>query len=643
MSVLVLAACAAPRGQELPRGDVEWLANGRDPQGTRYAPIGDITPANVSGLTEIWRFRLAESNPSNTERRFESTPLVIEGLLYLGTPTGRVVALDAASGAVRWQWEPAPAVDPRVRFGDYANRGVAYWVDSTLAADAPCRRRIIAPVIDARIAALDAATGAPCGGFGTNGVVSLRVGLRTPPYETAEYQITSPPAIVGSTIVTGSAIADNNRADAASGEVRGLDVRTGAVKWSWDPVPQDVRDRAHATWSGSVAHRSGGANAWSVIAADPARGLVFVPTSSPSPDYFGGGRVGENRYANSIVALRASTGTVVWHFQTVHHDLWDYDNASPPLLTTIRRGGDDVPVVLQATKTGMLFVLHRETGVPVVPVEERPVPASTVPGEIAARTQPFSAIVLSPHRFTASDAWGRSASDSAACRAQLAALRNEGIFTPPSLEGTLAVPSNIGGAHWGGVAVDPVRGLAVVPVNRIAAMVQLIPRDQFTPERRSEGARLGYETTDMRGTPYIMRRRLLIGPSGLPCTPPPWGTLVAIDLRTMTRRWEVPLGAMPPLGGGGEAGPAEWGSVNLGGAIVTAGGVTFVAGSVDRSLRAYDTQSGRVLWRGSLPGSGRATPATYRAAGRQYVAIAAGGGGPFGNDPALVVFALPPR
>jgi quinoprotein glucose dehydrogenase len=325
-----------------------------------------------------------------------------------------------------------------------------------------------------------------------------------------------------------------------------------------------------------------------VIVADPERDLVFLPTSAPSPDYYGGTRLGENRYANSVVALRASTGEVVWHFQTVHHDLWDYDNAAPPALVMIRREGREIPAVLQATKTGMLFVLHRETGEPLFPVEERPVPRSTVPGEEAWPTQPFTAAIppLSPHRLTAEEAWGPTPADREACRAMLAPLRNEGIFTPPSLEGTLAIPSNVGGAHWGGVAVDTARQLAVIPVNRFASMVQLIPAEEYDPAAaRQESQRLGYEYTRMRGTPYVMRRRLLLGPSGLPCSPPPFGALVAVDLRTGAKRWEVPLGMMAPAGtDAATTALRTLGSPNLGGPIVTAGGLVFIAATLDPAL-----------------------------------------------------------
>src|SRR5690606_31878964 len=280
---------------------------------------------------------------------------------------------------------------------------------------------------------------------------------------------TSPPAIVNGLVIVGSSIADNNRTDAASGEVRAYDARTGVLRWSWDPVPQDPADPGYSSWEGPDAHRTGGANAWTVLTADPQRDLVFVPTGSPSPDYFGGRRLGENRYANSLVALRASTGELVWHFQTVHHDLWDYDNAAPAALAEVMVDGVATPAVLQATKTGMLFVLHRVTGEPLFPVEERLVPASDVPDEVAWPTQPFTLTApLSPPGYRADEVWGPTPEDVEACRTMVAPLRNEGIFTPPSLRGTLVVPSNVGGAHWGGIAVDRARRIALVPVNRVA-------------------------------------------------------------------------------------------------------------------------------------------------------------------------------
>ena len=601
--IISLAACARPASPR-PQTDGDWTAYGRDVLGSRHSPLTQIDRANVSRLAVAWTFHTGEPLPTaNRKRSLEVTPLVADGVMYIATPLGKIMALDPVSGVERWRYDAR--VDTLARFGDFTSRGVSLWRD-----------RVVYATTDGRLIALDRTTGQLVSSFGQNGVVDLRARLRNAPRNFTEYEVTSPPAIVNDVIVVGSGVADNGRAHAASGEVRGYDARTGALRWTWDPVPQDPADPAYATWEGADAHHTGAANAWSVIAADPARDLVFAPTSSASPDYFGGTRLGRNDYANSIVALRASTGKVVWHFQTVHHDLWDYDNASPPLLATVK----GQPAVILTTKTGMMFVLNRETGVPIFPVTERPVPASTVPGERAWPTQPFSSLPpLSPHAWDAQ-------TDNADCRALMRGARNEGIFTPPSLEGTIVVPSNIGGAHWGGVTFDPARQLAIVPVNRLAAIVQLIPADGVnTDTLRSQRSRFGYEDTRMEGTPFIMRRKILFVPPGIPCTPHPPGALVAIDLATGTKRWETPV--MPTLGG----------------PISTASGLTFMAATIDRKLRAFDTETGKELWSADLPAGGKATPMTYRGAdGRQYVVIAAGGDGEtWGASDAIIAFAIP--
>ncbi|MGH7620470.1 MAG: PQQ-binding-like beta-propeller repeat protein [Gemmatimonadaceae bacterium] len=423
------------------RAQGEWTAYGHDPLGSRFSPLTQIDRTNVSRLAVAWTYRTGDASESTHQPvKFEATPLVVDGTMYLSTPFGRVIALDPATGKERWTFDAK--VDRGGDWGDFANRGVSTWLDASAPAGASCRRRIYLGTIDARIVALDAKTGAVCRGFGTKGTVFLRHGLRNSPYYAEEYELTSPPAVVRGMLVTGSAVADNNRTNAASGEVRAFDARTGALEWSWDPVPRDSTDPAWQTWRGPMAHTTGAANAWSVIAADSARDLVFVPTGSASPDYYGGERLGDNRYANSIVALRASTGKLVWQFQTVHHDLWDYDNASPPALVTITHDGKRVDVVLQATKTGQLFVLDRDTGKPVFPVEERPVPASTIQGERASATQPFNTVIpaLSPQRLDLADVFGITPQERDGCLAQIRPLRNEGAFTPPSLEGTLAIP-----------------------------------------------------------------------------------------------------------------------------------------------------------------------------------------------------------
>ena len=643
---LGLAALATAAAQNR---EVAWPATGRDVHGTRYLPAAEINRDNVARLAPAWTYRTRETEPqfeSAGEASFETTPIVVDGVMYVGTPLGRVIALDAESGRELWVFDPQIARD--VSYGDFANRGVATWRDGA-ASDMPtCQRRIFIANAQSELYALDARRGRPCTDFGANGKVDLKQGLRVPPFERQAYSMTSPPIVVGDTVIVGSSIADNTLPNPASGEVRAYDARRGRLLWSWDAIPQDASDPAYGEWRGDAAHEGGGANAWSGLAADAERDLVFVPTGSAAPDYYGGLRLGDNRYANSLVALRASTGKLVWSFQTVHHDIWDYDNASPPALVTVRRDGRSVDAVVLATKTGMLFVLNRETGEPVFPVEERPVPASNVPGEVASRTQPFSSIApLSPHRFGVEDIWAIDDADREACRAVIEPLRNEGIFTPPAVGGTLAMPSNIGGAHWGGIAIDPERGLAVVPVNRVAAMVELIPRESFdlAAARRSE-RRLGddFEYNRMRGTPFVMRRRLLLAPSKLPCTPPPFGALVAVDLTSGTLKWNVPLGSFAGTLTPEAAArlPAGLGSPNLGGPIVTAGGLVFVGASIDRRLHAYDVETGAELWHGELPASAKATPMSYRLqSGAQYVAVAVGGGDAWGDGDYVLAFRLP--
>ena len=647
MRILKTALCILALYTAVNAQEISWVANGRDVQGTRYLPASEIARENVGRLEVAWTYHTGETDPRFATRKpaaFEATPLVVDGTMFVGTPLGRVIALDPATGRERWIFDPQIARD--VTYGDFASRGVSTWLDASAPADARCRRRIFVATAQSQLFAIDARDGTVCSMFGRGGSVNLKEGLRIPPFEPQAYSMTSPPVVVNDTVVTGSSVADNSRPDLPSGEVRAFDARTGALKWTWDPIPQDPRDPAYGEWRGAIAHKTGAANAWSVLAADPERDLVFVPTGSAAPDYYGALRLGNNRYANSIVALKASTGRVVWSFQTVHHDLWDYDNASPPALVTITKDGARVPAVLQANKNGMLYVLNRETGAPVFPIEERAVPASDIPVEQASPTQPFTATIapLSPHRFTVDQVWGLNDADRAACRAAIEGLRNDGIFTPPSTRGTLVMPSNIGGAHWGGVAVDPVREIAVVPVNRLAAMVQLIPREGFDLERaRAAEQRLGddYEYNFMRGTPYIMRRRMLLAPSRMPCTPPPFGTLVAISLKTGSRLWEVPLGTISALTGDKDRALPEWGSPNLGGPIVTAGGLVFIGAALDRSLHAFDIETGREVWRGSLPESGKATPMSYRLdSGEQFVVIAVGGGGAWGAGDSVVAFHL---
>lgn len=645
LALVAVSVAHAQGAAETGRG--EWTAYGHDPLGSRFSPLTQITPENVSGLEVAWTYRTGDTTHARQPTKFEATPLMVDGTLYLSTPFARVIALDPVTGREKWTFDPH--TDRGMNWGDWANRGVSTWLDAKAPLGSACRRRIYVGTIDARIFALDARTGAVCKGFGESGMISLKRGLRNAPGYKEEYELTSPPAVINGLIVTGSAVADNTRTNAASGEVRAFDARTGVQRWSWDPVPRDSTDAAWDSWRGVMAHTTGAANAWSVLAADSSRDLVFVPTGSASPDYFGGERLGDNHYANSIVALRASTGKVVWSFQAVHHDLWDYDVAAPPALVEIMHEGRKRAVVLQTLKTGQLFVLDRDTGVPVFPVEERPVPASTIPGERASPTQPFNTVIppLSPQSLSLDSVWGPTPADRDACLAQIRPLRNEGVFTPPSIEGTLQVPSNVGGAHWGGLTYDPVRNLAVIPVNRIPAFVQLIPLEKVdTAEVSKNQSRLGDQYTRMHGTPYTMRRRMITSPSRAPCTPPPWGALVAINLETGARAWEVPLGdpssVVPALAG---VSKTPLGTPNLGGPISTASGLVFIGATMDPALRAFDIATGRELWKGKLPGGARATPMTYQVTpnGKQFVVVSVGGGDEWGPGDYVVAFALPAK
>jgi quinoprotein glucose dehydrogenase len=619
-------------------GSDEWTAYGRDAGGTRYSPLTQINRANVKQLKVAWMYHtgaLEVKGRSVNNAAFEATPILVDGTLYFSTPFSRVIALDPTTGKERWSYDPK--IDLMHGYSEMTSRGVSTWIDKKNTAN---HRRIFIATLDARLIALDAATGEPCKEFGQDGQVDLTKDVRFT--RSGNYQVTSPPAVIGNLIVVGSSMGDNRGVEIERGVVRAYDARTGKLQWSWDPIPTDATDPAQKTWKGEGAKRTGAANAWSIISADPERDLVFIPTSSPSPDFYGVERKGDNRYANSVVALRASTGKVVWHFQVVHHDLWDYDVAAQPMLITVKRNGKDVPAVAVATKMGHIFVLHRETGKPLFPVEERPVPKSNVPDEESSPTQPFPVLPrpLVPNRLTPDDAWGITSADKDWCRERIRSLRSEGIFTPPSFGGSLLFPGNVGGVNWGGMAWDAKHNLLIAPTNRLATVVKLMPREEFDGLWKSgEGNRLNGEFGKMTDK-LMMYREPLRAPSGAPCNAPPWGALSAVDLTTGAIKWEVPLGMIPQLAMLPKAG--ELGSINLGGGIVTAGGLVFIAAAMDNYLRAFDVETGKEVWKAELPASAQATPMTYQMNGKQYVVICAGGHGKLGTKKgdAVVAFAL---
>jgi quinoprotein glucose dehydrogenase len=611
-------ACAAP--QTAAAQNDGWAYYGHDAGGTRYSPLTQINRQNVSQLKVAWVFHTGDiSDGAGVKRRsgLETTPILIDDTLYLTSGFNRIFAVDAETGKQRWVYDPM--IELAGNYGDgLINRGVAAWIDPSRSKDKPCRRRIFEATLDARLIALDAATGEPCMDFGNRGQISLREVAR---YIPGQYHMTSPPAVIDDIVVVGSSIDDNSRVDMPSGVVRAFDARTGELRWKWEPLAPNESPAAQnngRTW------RTGAGNAWAPMVVDAERDLVFVPTGSASPDYYGGSRPGDDKWADSVVALRAKTGEMLWGFQLVHHNLWDYDTASSPLLTTLQHDGKNVPVVIVGNKTGFLYVLNRDTGVPVFPVEERAVPQTDVAGEVTSPTQPFPLAppALAPQKFSADDAWGITPEDREFCRERIKSLRNDGLFTPPSVQGSLSTPGNVGGMNWSGYAYDPQHSLLVVNTNNLPAKMRVIPADKYWDEVDNHPEDGDY--TQQSGAAYGLFRTLLFGKAHhLPCVPPPWGMLSAVDMTTGSIRWQVPLGSLAP-----NIPAVPLGAPSLGGPIVTAGGLVFIAGTViDPGFRAFDIETGKEVWKTQLPTSGAATPITYQThrGGRQFVVIAAGG------------------
>jgi quinoprotein glucose dehydrogenase len=624
-----------------PGYSTQWSAYGGDKLGTRFSAAEQITIDNVTNLQPAWQFQTGAFKGREAvkgQSAFETTPILVEDSLVFCTQFQEIISLDPATGAENWRYDPQVPID--VQPGNqYTCRGVSYWQDHTVNTETLCASRLFVGTVDSRLISLDAKTGKLCTDFGVAGEVKVKPSetLRWP----GEYQITSAPAIIGDIVITGSAISDSLRTKAPFGTVHAYNVRTGELKWRFNPIPQNPDDPASKSWAADSAKQTGHANVWSTISVDEERGLVFLPTSSPSPDYYGGNRVGDNRYANSVVALNGETGDVVWHFQTVHHDLWDYDVPAQPGLYEVFRDGEVHDVVAQVTKTGMVFVLDRDTGKPFLPIEERAVPQGGVVGEVLSPTQPFpiNTPPLVNHRLDPDDAFGITIWDKWACSDKIEALRGEGLYTPPSLGGTLTYPFPGGGANWGSAAFDPARNLLVVNMNNVASFARLNKRSGDEPVFGA--LQDGAEFAPMEGAPYTLTRGLLTSPLGLPCSPPPWGVMVAVDLSTGKIVWRQKIGTTEDIAPGGLA--LKLGTPNIGGPAITQGGLIFHSGTLDYYLRAYDINTGHELWKDRLPAGGQATPMTYVYKGRQYVVIAAGGHSFTGTKPGdyVIAYALP--
>jgi quinoprotein glucose dehydrogenase len=603
--------------------------------------LTEITPANVGALRVAWTFRTGELGQGVKDwsrSAFEVTPILYDGTLYLTTSSTDVVAVNAVDGTVRWRHDSQSRKD--LHYSDGVSRGVSLWVDEASPPGAACHARIYAPTLDARLLALDAATGTACADFGEHGAVNLLSDVRSQFKEGDEwrnYLVTSPPAILDGMVIVGSSIGDNRAVLEELGSVRAFDARSGALKWSWDPIPRDPSNPVFKEWSPERVAAASAANAWAPLSVDAARHLVFAPTGSASPDFFGGMRPGDNRWANSVVALEGGTGTLRWGRQLVHHDLWDYDVGSQPTLVDLKHDGKHVDAVIQATKTGFLYTLDRDSGAPIFPIVEKPVPQDAVPGEHPSPTQPYPIAPPALTRqapITADDAWGVAWFDSRACRKRIEGYRSEGMFQPPAIKDSLMQPGNAGGANWGGIAFDPKRQLAVVNTMNLPFVVALIPRAEFLQQRESESYK-DFEFARQEGTPYGMRRTAFKSSLGIPCVKPPWGMLSAVDMEHGTIKWQVPLGDAPFI-------HVNIGMPAIGGPILTASGLTFIAASLDGRMRAFNTDSGKLLWEVKLPAGGQATPMTYSLGGRQYVVIAAGGyksDSPRGDY--LVAYSLP--
>jgi glucose dehydrogenase len=591
-AVVWLAAWSVS-GQTSISGD--WPISGRDAGGTRYSPLTEITPDNVTRLSRAWTYHTGEQGTY-----FETTPIVVGGVMYLSTQRQRVVALDAETGVERW------AFDPHVR-GAREHRGVAYWPG-----EAGIGPRIVFGTGDGRLIALEAGTGRPAAGFGVDGTVDLTKGI-SGTFGGRTLSITSPPAIYRNLVIVGPSTPEGP-SRGPSGDPRAFEVRTGALVWRFHLVPQPG-EPGNDTWGPDGWKNRSGPSLWAGMTIDTERGLVFLPTGNPADSFYGADRTGTNLYANCVVALDASTGALRWHYQVVHHDIFDYDVPAPPTLIDVVRDGRRIPAVAQITKMGLLFLLDRETGKPIYGVEERPVPPSDVPGESAWPTQPFplKPAPLARTSMTRAEVSKRTPEVERYCTELFDSLVGRSLYSPFGTRKTLSFPGAMGGGNWGGVSFDPRLGYVFVNTSNLGAIGHMVPADP--------GAPVAY-----RNASGYMR---FLDQERFPCQQPPWGELTAVDVNTGDVVWKVPLGSFPEL----EAqGLKDAGTPNVGGTIATASRLIFVAATNDARLRAFDSRTGRELWAGALDATGNATPITYAGpSGRQFVVIAAGGPGHLRN------------
>ena len=588
----------------------DWPFYGGDAGTSRYSPLKQIDTTNAGNLKVAWTFHTGDST-DRPATQIQCTPIVVDGIMYVTSAQLKVMALRADTGEKLWSYDPFAGSDDERPRG--VNRGVSYWTNG--------KDKRILFTYRSRLVSLDAGTGKPAAAFGDNGQVDLTQGLDRDITGLA-YYITTPGVVYKDLLILGSTTGEGPRLS-APGHVRAFDVRTGKQKWIFHTIPHPG-EYGYETWSRDSWKHSGGTNVWGGLTVDAPRGMVFLATGSPTFDFWGGDRLGNNLFGNSVVALNANTGQRIWHFQVVHHDVWDYDLANAPTLVTLERNGRKVDALVQVSKMGFVFVFDRVTGKPLFPIEERRVPPSDVPGEVLSRTQPFPVKPppISRQRFVEEDITDVTPAKHAYVLERFRKLRSGNIYTPPSLQGTLHLPGFNGGANWGGASVDPESGLLFVNSNENVYWMTL---------KKAEAA-AGY-TFDFQG--YVQ----LLDDEEYPSVKPPWGWLTAVDLNTGEFRWRKSFGEHPELTA---RGIPPTGTTNFGGSIATAGGLIFIGATQDHKFRAFESRTGKVVFEKQLETGAYATPCTYEINGKQYVAVAVGGGrwkSPVGDS--YVAFALP--
>ncbi len=598
----------------------------------KYSPLTQITADNVGKLTKVWEFHTGDVSDGKGDTPatvWSATPIFANDTLYIGTPFDRLIALEPGTGKEKWHYDTKSSrkalTQPVLK-----NRGVSYWQAKNPVSGEACQKMVYMGTVDGKLFALDADSGKPCSGFANNGVLDLNqwntVNAKYP------LSVLQPPTVVGNHLLVGWAGKDWAYAEAPPGTVFSVNAQTGKLEWTFEAIPAEIRKR------------TGTANVWTHMSADEANGLVYLPVSSPSPNYWGGNRVDAIPLGTSTTALDINTGKVVWSRQWVHHDVWDYDINSAPTLMDITVDGKQVPALIQATKQGFLFVVNRLTGEDVWPIEERPVPQGdgSVQGEVLSPTQPFPtkpAPLLDqskkPEIWKLADIVGGGQ-----CSRLWDNLTYEGMYTPPTTkgEGTLTYPDSAGGVQWGGVAFDPQKQIAIVNTSHIVQYVKLYSREDYDNADKDSGNESGFAPQE--GAPYGMRLLVASNWLGMPCWQPPFGEIVALDMHTGDVKWRRPVGASQQYG---FFMPESWGSPTIGGPAVTAGGVIFIGASMDAKVRAYSVESGEELWSDQAEAPAVANPSVYEYKGRQYVAFVAGGNTILKDQVGdqVVVYALP--